>query len=46
MNETKRPAGTFYFGHSESVIPFLGLFGLYNDTKVPTHENYEDMKDR
>jgi len=38
--------GTFYFTHSEAVLPFLGLLGLYKDSEIPTHLNYETMKER
>jgi hypothetical protein len=38
--------GTFYFTHSEAVLPFVGLLGLYKDTEAPTHYNYEEMLNR
>jgi hypothetical protein len=38
--------GTFYFTHSEAVLPFVGLLGLYKDPEAPTHYNYEEMLNR
>ena len=41
-----KPTGTFYFTHSEAVLPFVGLLGLYKDAEAPRHDNYEQMRDR
>lgn len=38
--------GTLYFSHSEAVLPFLAMLGMYNDGTVPRHDNYEDMSSR
>ncbi len=45
-NSTNRRLGTFYFSHSEALLPFLGLLGLYRDEDVPTHDNFADMRER
>jgi hypothetical protein len=38
--------GTFYFTHSEAVLPFVRLLGLYKDTEAPKHNNFEEMANR
>lgn len=50
-NETEKgdytaPKGTFYFSHSEAVLPFLSLLGINKDDYPLTHENYEQVKER
>lgn len=40
------PRGTFYFTHSEAVLPFVSLLGLYKDNEGPRHDNFEAMRDR
>ena len=41
-NVTDRPLGTFYFSHSEALLPFLALFGLYRDESGSlTHDSFE-----
>ena len=36
--------GTFYFSHSEALLPFQGLLGLYRDAFKLTHDNYSQKK--
>jgi len=39
--------GTFYFSHSEAVLPLLALIGLYEDGDLkPTAGNYEEEMGR
>ena len=38
--------GTFYFGHSPSILPFLTLLGINKDDYAFTHDNYEEAKER
>jgi hypothetical protein len=38
--------GTLYFSHSEAVLPFLAMLGLYNDETVPRHDNFDAMSTR
>ena len=45
-NESDRPLGTFYFSHSEALLPFLGLLGLYEDGKQMLHTNFQENSDR
>ena len=40
------PNGTFYFSHSEAVLPLLALLGVNEDGYVLTHSNYESVQDR
>ncbi len=40
------PEATFYFSHSEAVLPFLTLLGINKDDFALTHKNYEDAKAR
>ena len=40
------PRGTFYFGQSPSILPFLTLLGINKDDYVFTHSNYEEAKER
>ncbi len=46
IHSTPTLKGTFYFSHSEAVLPFVGLLGLYKDSEAPRHDNFEEMKDR
>ena len=46
LGSQSSPTGTFYFTHSEAVLPFVGLLGLYKDSDAPRHDNFEQMKDR
>lgn len=38
--------GTFYFSHSEALLPFLSLLGLYKDDSPLLHTNFEQNKGR
>lgn len=40
------PNGTFYFSHSEAVLPLLSLLGVNEDGYVLTHSNYEQVQNR
>ena len=47
MNETERPLGTFYFSHSEALLPFLAILGLYKDPPgTLNHTGYASSVDR
>ena len=36
--------GTFYFSHSEAILPFLSLLGLYQDNFTLTHAIFGEDK--
>lgn len=40
------PKGTFYFSHSEAVLPFLSLLGINKDDYPLTHDNFEEVRQR
>lgn len=40
------PVAYFYFSHSEAVLPFLSLLGLYKDKEILKHDNYRQVQDR
>lgn len=40
------PNGTFYFSHSEAVLPLLSLLGINEDGLVLTHSNFEQVQER
>ena len=42
---SSRPLGTFLFSHSDTLVSFLTLLGLYRDRDPLTHENYPQMRD-
>ena len=45
--EDGREKGTFYFSHSEALLPFQSLLGLYEDDFELTHDIYgEDKTDK
>ncbi len=46
MEAAERPLGTFYFTHSETVLPFVTLLGLDWDETPLKHTNYEAMLER
>ncbi|XP_065205097.1 multiple inositol polyphosphate phosphatase 1-like [Planococcus citri] len=36
--------GTFYFSHSETILPTTVKLGLHQDTEPLLHDNYDEMK--
>ena len=44
--EDGKQKGTFYFSHSDALLPFQSLLGLYNDDFDLTNEKYEVAENR
>jgi len=44
--EDGKQKGTFYFSHSDALLPFQSLLGLYNDNFNLTNEIYEAAENR
>lgn len=44
-NENGSPVGTYYFGHSETILPAIVKLNLYRDEEPLKHDNFEKLKD-